>query len=157
VLALPYCRYPPIPSLATDTTNRPTPGTTAYHCLPHMHILPSSRPALPPAVVRALGPWPPARSSQVPTTPAQCSTVALPALAHALPQNHGADCSPGLGRRGLPHCRRKRLGNLQAKGFRLVFPAWGPASISVELYPPLACPACELYHAATHSYPSGRT
>lgn len=133
VLALTYCRYPPIPSLASDTTNRrhldyctPLPAAYALHPCP----------ALPGAVARALGPWPPARSSQVPTTPAQCSAVALPAFAHALPQNHGADCSPGLGRRGLRSTAEKRLGNLQAKGFRLVFPAWGPASISVELYPP---------------------
>jgi hypothetical protein len=87
---LTYCRYPPIPSLATDTTNRRhldycTPLLAAYA------LHPSSRPALPGAVARALGPWPPARSSQVPTTPAQCFTLALPAFAHALPSNHGAD------------------------------------------------------------------
>ena len=124
-----YCRYP-IPSLATNRQLldycTPLPAAYALHPCP----------ALPGAVARALGPWPPARSSQVPTTPAQCSAVALPAFAHALPQNHGADCSPGLGRRGLRSTAEKRLGNLQAKGFRLVFPAWGPASISVELYPP---------------------
>jgi hypothetical protein len=116
--------------------------TTAHHCLPHMHYNTSSRPppcpALPAAVVRALGHV----CQPVAVKSPRLRQNALLLLCLLLPmlcrQTTALTARLALAGEGY---RRKRLGNLQAKGFRLVFPAWGPASISVELYPlePLRC------------------